>query len=135
MSVIVAGCLQAEVGYTFVSGSCRFCHVAAWGCPKGVRRVRPSVTLELCRSPEPAEPRVGFTATKKLGDAVTRNRAKRRLRAAAQALLPLYGLKGHDYVLVARAGTLTRDYPGLLDDLKAALAQAHRKLGKKDPAT
>jgi ribonuclease P protein component len=100
---------------------------------KGVRQVRPAVTLELCHSPEPAAaPRVGFTATKKLGNAVVRNRAKRRLRAAAQALLPLYGLAGHDYVLVARAGTLTREYTGLLDDLKAALSQAHERLGRKD---
>ncbi|HVP83740.1 MAG TPA: ribonuclease P protein component [Rhizomicrobium sp.] len=101
---------------------------------KGIRQVRPSVTLELCPNAE-TDLRVGFTATRKIGGAVERNRAKRRLRAAAQALLPLYGLKGHDYVLVARAGTLTRDYPGLLDDLKAALAQAHQRLGKKDPAT
>jgi len=99
---------------------------------KGVRQVRPSVTLELCRSPEPAGPRVGFTATKKLGDAVTRNRAKRRLRAAARALLPLYGVPGHDYVLVARAATLTHGYDGLLDDLKAAISQAHERLGRKD---
>jgi ribonuclease P protein component len=99
---------------------------------KGVRQVRPAVTVELCRSPEPSTPRVGFTATKKLGNAVVRNRAKRRLRAAAQALLPLYGLAGHDYVLVARAGTLTRDYDGLLEDLKAAISQAHERLGRKD---
>jgi ribonuclease P protein component len=98
---------------------------------KGVRQVRPSVTLELCPSGQPYF-RVGFTATRKIGGAVQRNRAKRRLRAAAQALLPLYGLAGHDYVLVARAGTLTRDYPGLLDDLKAALLQAHQRLGPKD---
>jgi ribonuclease P protein component len=109
---------------------------------KGVRQVRPAVTLELCPSPDPgptAGLRVGFTATRKLGGAVERNRAKRRLRAAAQALLPLYGLAGHDYVLVARAGTLTRDYAGLLDDLKAALSQAHNRLddrsGRKDPAS
>ncbi|HVZ68725.1 MAG TPA: ribonuclease P protein component [Rhizomicrobium sp.] len=101
---------------------------------KGIRQVRPSVTLELCPNRE-ADFRVGFTASRKIGGAVARNRAKRRLRAAAQALLPLYGLKGHDYVLVARAGTLTRDFPGLLDDLKAALVQAHQRLGKKDPAT
>lgn len=100
---------------------------------KGVRQVRASVTLELCKSPGP-DLRVGFTATRKIGGAVQRNRAKRRLRAAAQALLPLYGLSGHDYVLVARAGTLTRDYPGLLDDLKAALDQAHQRL-KKDPVS
>jgi ribonuclease P protein component len=101
---------------------------------KGVRQVRPSLTLELCPNPG-GDIRVGFTASRKVGGAVVRNRAKRRLRAAAEALLPLYGWKGHDYVLVARAGTLSRDYSGLLDDLKAALAQAHQRLGKKDSAS
>ena len=65
--------------------------------------------------------RVGFTATKKIGGAVVRNRAKRRLRAAAQALIPLHGRAGHDYVLIARAGTATRPWGRLLDDVKSAL--------------
>ena len=53
---------------------------------KGIRRVTQSLTLETCPTPEPAEGvRVGFTATRKLGGAVERNRAKRRLRAAAAA--------------------------------------------------
>ena len=102
---------------------------------KGASCAKGAVVVQALAHQGQTRVRVGFTATRKIGGAVQRNRAKRRLRAAAQALLPLYGLKGHDYVLVARAGTLTRDYPGLLDDLKAALAQAHRKLGKKDPAT
>lgn len=100
---------------------------------KGIRKVVPSVTLELCRTPEPLARadavRVGFTATRKLGGAVVRNRAKRRLRAAAAALLPLYGQGGNDYVLVARPDTLTRPFPGLLDDLATALQAAHAKLG------
>ena len=65
--------------------------------------------------------RVGFTASKKIGNAVLRNRAKRRLRAAAQAVLPVAGTRGYDYVLVARAGTLDRPWPQLLDDLRKAL--------------
>ncbi|HTO41581.1 MAG TPA: ribonuclease P protein component [Rhizomicrobium sp.] len=102
---------------------------------KGVRQIRSAITLEVCHAPPTALPaiRIGFTATRKIGGAVIRNRAKRRLRAAAQALLPLYGQPGHDYVLVARSATLTRDYQGLLDDLKAALSQAHERLGRKDP--
>lgn len=70
--------------------------------------------------------RAGFTATKKIGGAVERNRAKRRLREAARALLPLHGLPGHDYVFVARATTLERDWAGLLDDVKAALIRLSR---------
>ena len=65
--------------------------------------------------------RVGFTATRKVGGAVVRNRAKRRLRAAAQALVPLHGAPGHDYVLIARGGVTTRPWPRLLDDVKTAL--------------
>jgi ribonuclease P protein component len=70
--------------------------------------------------------RTGFTATKKVGNAVTRNRAKRRLREAARLLLPLHGLPGHDYVFIARAGTIERSWAGLLDDVKAALVRLAR---------
>ena len=72
------------------------------------------------------EIRVGFTATKKIGNAVARNRAKRRLREAAEALLPLHALPGHDYVFIARAGTNDREWQGLLDDVKAALIRLAR---------
>ena len=101
---------------------------------RGIRRVAQSLTLEACRSPEDAARagmlRVGFTATRKLGNAVVRNRAKRRLRAAAAAVLPLSGLAGNDYVLVARPGTLSRAFPDLLEDLAVALAAAHLRLDK-----
>jgi ribonuclease P protein component len=94
----------------------------------GVRRVMPSLTLELCATPQSGDAiRVGFTATRKLGNAVTRNRAKRRLRAAAAAVLPLCGRAGNDYVLVARRETLTRPFDGLVADLKSALRGAHEK--------
>jgi len=94
----------------------------------GVRRVTASLTLELCAAPQPNDAiRVGFTATRKLGNAVTRNRAKRRLRAVAAAVLPLCGRAGNDYVLVARRETLTRPFDGLVADLKSALRGAHEK--------
>ena len=63
----------------------------------------------------------GFTATKKIGNAVVRNRCKRRLREAARALLPLHGDAGHDYVFVARSGLVERGWDALLDDMKSAL--------------
>jgi len=64
---------------------------------------------------------MGFTATKKIGNAVVRNRAKRRLREAARALLPQHGLPGYDYVLIARNSTTARDWTDLLDDTRKAL--------------
>ena len=73
------------------------------------------------RADEDPVVRVGFTATKKIGGAVDRNRAKRRLREAARAMLPLHGRPGSDYVFVARGGTALRDWPRLLDDVKNAL--------------
>jgi len=63
----------------------------------------------------------GFTATKKIGNAVTRNRAKRRLREAARTLLPLHGLVGTDYVFIARMDTATIGWQRLLDDMESAL--------------
>jgi ribonuclease P protein component len=100
---------------------------------RGIRRVEGAVTLETCPSPDPAAGavRVGFTASKKIGNAVTRNRAKRRLRAAASQLLPLLGRGGHDYVLVARGTTVARPFPALLSDIATALKAAHRKLDAK----
>ena len=65
--------------------------------------------------------RAGFTATRRIGGAVMRNRCKRRLREAARITLPLYGRAGCDYVFVARGGTLRRVWPALVDDMKSAL--------------
>ena len=68
--------------------------------------------------------RVGYTVTKKLGGAVARNRIKRRLRAAARAVVPDHAAPGHDYVLIARPGAEARAWPALLDDLRRALKHA-----------
>ena len=73
------------------------------------------------RADETPHIRVGFTATRKVGGAVVRNRAKRRMREAARVLLPQLGKPGHDYVLIARGGAPTRPWLRLLDDVKSAL--------------
>ena len=65
--------------------------------------------------------RVGYTVTKKMGNAVRRNRIKRRLKAAAAAVFPVSAHPGCDYVLIARPGALTRNFAELLDDMKRAL--------------
>ena len=65
--------------------------------------------------------RVGFTASRKVGGAVVRNRAKRRLRVVAEQVIPAHGKCGYDYVLIARMATAGRPFPALLKDLEAAL--------------
>lgn len=76
--------------------------------------------------------RVGFTCSKKVGNAVTRNRAKRRLRALAAALLPRLGHPGWDYVLVGRPGaTVDRPFEALLSDLEGAIRAVHAPRGPK----
>ncbi|WP_371171248.1 ribonuclease P protein component [Aliiroseovarius sp. 2305UL8-7] len=70
--------------------------------------------------------RVGYTCSKKVGNAVARNRAKRRLRAIAHEVLPGLGKPGWDYVLIGRAEkTASRDYVDLKADLVRAIQQIH----------
>lgn len=69
----------------------------------------------------------GFTTTKKIGGSVVRNRARRRLREAARALLPALGVSGADYVFIARQETATAPWPRLLDDMEMALISLRRR--------
>lgn len=84
-----------------------------------------SLVLQALARGDEAPPRIGFTVTRKVGSAVIRNRARRRLREAAREILPLAAKQGYDYVLVGRAATLNRAWPDLLDDLRTALAKVH----------
>ncbi len=78
-------------------------------------------------SPLADEQRVGFTASRKVGGAVQRNRARRRLKAAAEEVLKTEGRPAHDYVLIARSETVHRPFELLKDDLTRAL----KRLGEK----
>ncbi|GAK45296.1 ribonuclease P protein component [Tepidicaulis marinus] len=96
-----------------------------WAAPGLVLQARARPRQELDGGEKREDMRVGFTVTKKVGNAVIRNRAKRRLRAAARDVLPEAGKKGFDYVLIGRKGTITRPYSALLKDLHLALARVH----------
>ncbi len=73
---------------------------------------------------------MGFTATKKVGGAVERNRAKRRLRAAVRVLAPHHALPAVDYVFIARGTTGGCAWSRLLDDVESALVSLRAALEK-----
>lgn len=85
----------------------------------------PSLVLQVRRRPEGGDdgPRLGLTVTKKVGNAVERNRVRRRLRAAAEATLGDHGCPGHDYVVIGRRGTLRRPFAAIVADLKLAMSR------------
>ncbi|CAN7367397.1 ribonuclease P protein component [Brevundimonas sp. LjRoot202] len=91
---------------------------------KGVSEARGAVVVQrLDRGDGDPVVRLGFTATRKVGNAVIRNRAKRRLREAARALAPQLAVPGSDYVFIARMGTANRPWDRLLDDVKSVLTR------------
>ena len=111
-----------------------FLQVAAanrkWVAPGLILQVRrqPPPNSESDDAPRAARPeaarepvRVGFTASRKVGNAVRRNRARRRLRAVAQEVLDRHAEPGTDFVLIARPATVDRDYQALVGDLVAGL--------------
>lgn len=104
---------------------------------EGRKWAAPGLVLQACpRRADPAcgdAPRVGFTASRKVGNAVARNRAKRRLRAAAERVIAQRAAPGRDYVLIARAATLERPFADLVDDLETALRRTH-SLRAEEPA-
>ncbi len=70
--------------------------------------------------------RLGITVTKKIGNAVVRNRMKRRFRSLAREMLPEGGLNGADHILIGRAGGVERDFDDLKRELGKALGKATR---------
>lgn len=95
----------------------------------GTRRkwVTPGLIVQARQRPEsdgesvpPEAVRIGFTVSKKVGNAVKRNRARRRLRAAVDEIAPLHAREGCDFVVIGRAETVKRPYAMLVNDLKTA---------------
>ncbi len=110
----------------------------------GAKWVTPGLVLQMRRRPAtPAtesvkdtgakQVRVGFTVSRKVGNAIRRNRARRRLRAAAAEVLPEHSRAGCDYVLIGRAGTIERRYADLVADLRMALARIGTKGTRRRP--
>jgi ribonuclease P protein component len=97
---------------------------------RGVRVARPGFVL-LARPNGGDAMRYGITVTKRIGNAVVRNRMKRRFRELLWSILPKSGLAGHDHVLIGREGGVERDFDALRSELHAALDRA--RAGKGDP--
>lgn len=97
---------------------------------RGIRVARPGFVL-LAHPNAGLGKRFGVTVTKKIGNAVVRNRIKRRFRELLRAALPNAGLADHDHVLIGRDGGVERDFALLAEELQAALARA--AAGKGDP--
>lgn len=97
---------------------------------RGIRVARPGFVL-LARPNEGLGKRFGITVTKKIGNAVVRNRMKRRFRELLRAALPEAGLADHDHILIGREGGVERDFALLGEELAAALSRA--AAGKGDP--
>lgn len=81
----------------------------------------PGLVLQARRQDDAGATRVGFTASRKVGGAVRRNRAKRRLKAAAEQVIASHAKDGFDLVLIARGTTPVRPFPALLEELESAL--------------
>jgi ribonuclease P protein component len=96
---------------------------------RGKRAQDQAFTLQACRRPSPdAETvaRVGFTVTKKVGNAVVRNRIRRRLREAIKRISADIALGGHDYVVLAREAALRAEFVTLVESLGRAFAEIRR---------
>jgi ribonuclease P protein component len=94
---------------------------------KAARRGTQGMIVQARRREDDLGARVGFTCSKRVGNAVARNRAKRRLRAVARDVLPRLGRDGWDYVLIGReGGTAARDFTDLIGDLEYALRKLHK---------
>jgi len=110
------GRLQHRADFLRVAGRGR-----KWVTPGLVLQVASMATAEAGSDEEGV--RVGFTASRRVGNAVERNRVRRRLRAAVREVLACHGRRGRDYVGIGRRASLGRPFRSLVQDLKAALVR------------
>lgn len=103
-----------------------------WATPGLILQARRRPPREAVQDADrPDAVRVGFTVSRKVGNAVRRNRARRRLRAVAEAVLAERGQPGYDYVLIGRGATVERPFGALRQDLETALDRIERRGGKR----
>lgn len=92
----------------------------------GLRIPAAGFVLQARRRSDEGPPRVGFTVSKKVGNAVERNRVRRRLREIVR-LAPLPLLRGHDYVLVGRRAALSLPFARIAQDYEGALQRVEKR--------
>lgn len=101
---------------------------------RGARAARRAFVLQgRCDGDAERGPRFGFTVTKKIGNAVVRNRIRRRLKAAVD-IAAADARDGCDYVLIGRWAALSSSFPRLTRDLEGALSAIHKELAAPDGA-
>jgi ribonuclease P protein component len=120
--VTVIGRLKTRAEFLHVKGGKRFV------APSLVLQARPRAG-----SKTEGWARFGFTASKTIGGAVLRNRARRRLKEAVRLAAPSRVAPGYDYVLIARSGTVQRRFAELIKDLERALAKVHEPPRQREP--
>jgi ribonuclease P protein component len=102
---------------------------------KGFSQSSSGVVVQCAVRHDDLPPRIGFTCTKKLGNAVIRNRIRRRLKEAARIAAAPHFKHGHDYVLIGRAGSLSRGFEELKKDIISALNRIHATAAKESSRT
>ncbi len=100
---------------------------------KGRKAGRPAFLIQALDREADGPPRFGFTVTRKIGNAVVRNRVRRRLKEAVRLIGRSAARPGTDYVLVGRRGALDRSFDRILADLAGALAELGARATNSPP--